>query len=148
MITPDIPVRTAYLTILSALGIGSISVPVFVDMVPVNIDPIPNTRVIITSQTTSIDAENKCGHGWKCTILLDIINEQSKGFANRDIVDMIEQQISDLIDIWTYADGDISIAPFTVYHTTFAGSHNMDLETPTRSITRKLVRYEHRLSPM
>lgn len=141
MIVPDKYIRQAYLTLL-----GDIGVPIFVDEVPQSVDPIPSPRIIITTQTKTTDGESKCGHGWRCSILLDIINEQERGFANRTVVDDIEQQVSDRIDTWTESGTDINIPPFVCYYTKFSDSHDMGLDMPTKTISRKLVRYEHRLN--
>lgn len=146
MKNPDKFVRKAYLIALSNVVMGSIPVPVYDKRVPINVKPIPTTRIILSSQTKRIDTETKCGHGWECSMLLDIISEQNISFVNTAIVDDIEEQISDLMDIWQAQGHEILIPPFVVYHTTFSDSHDIELETDTTTIIRKLVRYTHRLN--
>lgn len=146
MTNPDPYIRQAYLTLFGGLTIGSINVPVYVDEVPISVTPIPKTRVLITTQTKQQTNDTKCGHEWNCSILLDIISEQQRGYLNRTIVDNIEQQISDLIDLWTLNETELMIPPFVCYYTKAADSHSIILDTPTTSIVRKLVRYTHRIN--
>ena len=145
MINPSKYIRKAYLQLLSGLTSGSVPVPVFDRRIPIS-TPTPSTRVIITSQTNSITRENKCGHSWECTIILDVITEQDISFVNSAIVDDIEEQISNAIDTWTNTGQDISIPPFTVYHTTFQSSTDFELEFDTTTIIRRVIRYVHILN--
>lgn len=145
-VNPDKYIRRAYLIALTNVSMGSVAVPVFDRRVPINIKPIPSTRIIISSQSKQAFNETKCGHGWECSVLLDIITEQNNSFVNTAIVDDIEQQISDQIDIWQAKGHDILIPPFTCYYTRFSDSHDIELETPTTTIIRKLIRYTHRLN--
>ena len=146
MVTPDKYIRRAYLIALANVSSGSVSVPIYDRRVPVNVIPTPATRIIISSQTKQIANETKCGHGWQCSILLDVISEQNNSFVNTAIVDDIEEQISDQIDIWQAKDHDIKIPPFVCYRTLFSDSHDIEIETPTTTIIRKLIRYTHTLN--
>lgn len=148
MINPDKYIRRAYLIALANISSGSVSVPVFDRRVPISVKPIPSTRIIISSQTKSIADETKCGHGWDCSILLDIISEQNISFVNTAIVDDIEEQISNMIDLWQASKGELLIPPFKCYRTAFSDSHDMDLETPTLTIIRKVIRYTHRINSL
>lgn len=145
MVSPSKYIRKAYLQLLGGLTSGSIPVTVFDRRIPISI-PIPATRVIITSQTNAIARENKCGHSWECTIILDVVTEQDISFVNSAIVDDIEEQISNAIDTWTASGEDISIPPFTVYHTTFQSSTDFELEFDTTTTIRRVIRYVHILN--
>jgi len=145
MKSPDKWIRKAYLLALGNVTIGSVNIPVFDRRVPIDI-PQPETYVVISSQTKQIADENKCGHGWNCSVLLDIFSQQPTSFVNMQIVDDIEEQISDQLDIWQAKGREIYIPPFVVYHTTFSDSHDILIETPNTTIIRKLVRYNHRLN--
>lgn len=145
MLNPTKYVRAAYISLLGGISSGSMPVPIFDKLIPSS-TPIPPIRILIETQTSAITAENKCGHQWLCTILLDIIYEQNTSFVNSATLDDIEQQISDIIDLWTSGRIEVAIPPFIVNHTTFAGSHSIEVQTPTLTITRRLVRYQHRLS--
>lgn len=146
MKNPDKYVRKAYLAALGNITLGSVHIPVFDERVPINIKPIPLTRIIISSQDKTRDSETKCGHGWECSILLDVISEQNVSFVNASIVDDIEEQISNQIDIWQAIRNEILMPPFVCYYTKFSDSHRIVLETDTTTIIRKLIRYTHRLN--
>lgn len=148
MVSPDKYIRKAYLNALSSITSGSINIPVFDRRMPINIKPIPQTRIIISSQTKRSSSESKCGHGWECSMLLDIISEQNVSFVNMAVVDDIEEQINDQIDLWQASHREFYIPPFVCYYTRFSDSHDIELETPTTTIIRKLVRYTHRLNSL
>lgn len=133
MTNPDGFIRLAYLSL-------GISVPIYVDEVPVNIT-VPANRVILSTQTKRSDSTSQCGHTWDCSILLDIICEQQRGFSNRDVVDNIEQEILSAVDTQ-----DFGIPPFIVEYTNIQDAHSSNLETPTKTITRKLLRVTHKLN--
>lgn len=141
MKNPSKYVRKAYLTLLADIG-----TPIYDRRLPKNITPIPATRVIISSQTNSPSNLTNCGRGWTCSILLDIINEQPTGYVNSAVIDDIEELISNRIDIWTSSHTDIEIPPFTVLQTNFSDSHDVEIETPTVTISRRIIRYTHRLN--
>lgn len=140
MQSPDKFIRKAYLQLLANIGC-----PIY-DMVLPKSETIPSTYVLITSQTKRPYEETKCGHEWDCTILLDIIAEFNHGFANRAVADDIETAILTAIDTWTFEQQQISIDPFTVYRTVVDDSHDLSLNTPTKTIVRKLLRFRHFLS--
>jgi len=140
MLNPNKYVRKAYLTLLSG-----ISVPIFNRRIPINLT-IPATYILISSQSTNISRENKCGHGWEVSVTLDIVSTQDVSFVDVGKVDDIEQEISDRLDLWTNSQTEIEIPPFVVYHTTFQNSQDFELETDTQTQLRKVVRYNHILN--
>lgn len=142
MKNPDTFVRTALIAAFASITSGGNPVPVYDMQVPKNIIPVPMRRILLTTQTKSQADTSKCGHNWKCSILVDIVYEQPQGYIDRSITDDIEQQISDIVDLST---GDLSIPPFKVLNTQMLDSHDMSLQTQTTSITRKLVRYQFML---
>jgi hypothetical protein len=147
MKNPDKVVRAKYISLFSSIttpnGSGVQTVPVFDMLVPRSVNPIPKIRIVITSQTKVQANTSKCGHDWGCTIAMDVISEQELGFANTAILDDIEEQISNLIDLQT---GDVDFSPFICYNTKTLTPTDMSYTTPTKSIGRKVVRYEHQLS--
>jgi hypothetical protein len=124
----------------SLLSLFTTIVPTFDVEVPKSVDPIPATRILLSTQTKTQRNTSKCGHNWQCSILVEIINEQHQGYADRSIVDDIDEQISDMVDL--IGSNDITIPPFTVYNTQYLEEHDMTLETPTKTINRLLVRYQ------
>lgn len=143
MLIPDTPIRAAYITALSGITSGGNQVPIYDLQVPKNVIPVPKIRILLSTQTKQQWNTSKCGHNWVCSILLDIIYEQMQGYVDRNVVDDIEQQISDILDL---QHGDIGIAPFVVLNTQMLDAHDMSLQTATTTITRKLVRYQHILA--
>lgn len=141
MKNPSKYIRKAYLALLADIG-----TPIYDRRVPKDVTPIPATRVIISSQTNSPSNQTNCGRGWTCSILLDIINEQPTGYVNSATIDDIEELISNRIDLWTASHTDISIPPFTVYQTQFSDSHDIEIETQTVTIARRVIRYTHRIN--
>lgn len=147
MVNPDKYIRAKYIALLSTVttpnGSGVLPVPVYDMMVPLSVMPIPAIRIVITTQTKAQANTTKCGHDWTCSISMDIINEEQLGFANTAILDNIEEQISDLIDL---NDGDIDLSPFMCYNTQTHTPTDLSYKTQTKSIGRKVLRYEHQVS--
>lgn len=147
MINPDKVIRAKYISLFTSVTTPAISgvqhVPVYDKLVPKSVVPIPATRIVITTQTKNQANTTKCGHDWATVITLDIINEQPQGFANTAILDDIEEQISDLIDL---QNGDVDFSPFTCYNTQVHTPTDLSYETPTKSIGRKVLRFEHLIS--
>lgn len=132
-IIPDKYVRKAFLTLFSGIG-----TPMYETKVPKDITPIPPQRVLLSTQTNTQHNTNKCGHNWSHSILLDIISEQPQGYSDKSIVEDIWQQINSVVDV----QSDISVEGFIIYNTQMIESHDIELDTPTKSINRKLVRYQ------
>lgn len=131
-IIPDTAVRTAFISLL-----GGIGTPLYETRVPENIDPIPAQRVLLSTQTDRQANTNKCGHLWRHSILLDIISENVRGYSNKSVVEAIANQINAIIDV----QSDIPVNGFVIYDTTIENIHDMDFDTATKSINRKLVTY-------
>lgn len=132
-IIPDKFIRKAFLTLLSGIG-----TPIFENKVPKSVDPVPLRRIILSTQTDAQHNTSKCGHNWSHSILLDIISEQPQGYSDKSIVEDIWQTINAVIDV----QNDISVDGFTIYNTQMLDSHDIELDTQTVSINRKLVRYQ------
>lgn len=141
MVIPDKYIRKAYISLINIqLANNYLTCPIYDSIIPKDINPIPPLRIILSTQTKKQANTTKCGHDWLCTILLDIIYEQNLGFVDKVMVETIEEVISNAIDLNPI---DIPIPPFFVYHTEILDSHDMSLQTQTKSINRKLVRYQH-----
>jgi hypothetical protein len=76
--------------------------------------------------------------------LLDIVYEQQQGYVDRAVVENIEQQISDIVDL--IGSNDLPIPPFTVLNTQLINTNDIITQTPTTTVTRKLIRYQHILN--
>lgn len=142
MLSPDKYIRAKYFE----YEVSTFTFYLFDFQVPEDFIPIPSTYVLMSTQTKQIANETKCGHGWNCSILLDIISEQQHGFLDRSIVDDIETEILTAIDTWTFIKTDIGIQPFIVYYTKVEDSRDLSVNTPTKTIVRKLLRISHILN--
>lgn len=143
MVNPDTYIRTKYISLFASITSGGNPVPVYDKLVPKSIVPVPPTRIVITSQTKNQANTTKCGHDWATVITLDVIHEHPQGYADTAILDDIEQQISDLIDL---PGEDVDFSPFICYNTQVHTPIDLSYETPTLSIGRKVLRFEHQLS--
>lgn len=135
---PDTAIRQGFITALSG-----ISTPIFDEEVPKSVIPIPAQRVLLSSQITAQHDTSKCGHLWMSTILLDIISEQDQGYSNRAIPEVILNDINLIIDTLE----SINIPGFKVYNTQVLNIHDASLQTSTKTVNRKLVRYQFLLGP-
>lgn len=140
MTTPDKYIRKAYLLAIAAQFVtDGITCPIYDMQVPKDTSPVPPLRLILSTQTKKQANTSKCGHDWNASILLDIIYEQQQGFTDRSVVDDVETSVNSAIDV----EEDIDCPPFTIYNTQILDTHDMSLQTPTKSITRRLVRIQH-----
>lgn len=137
MVNPDSYIRKAYGQLLSGIGC-----PIYDMVVPKDKELLP-LYVLISTQSKRPYETTKCGHDWDCTILLDIIATFQNGFADRAVVDDLETKILTAIDTWTFEQTDIAIPPFRVYNTEIDDSHDDFLNTPSKTIVRKLLRFRH-----
>jgi hypothetical protein len=138
---PDKYIRQAYITAINAeLSANYVTCAIFETEVPKDVIPIPATRMILSTQTKKQANTTKCGHDWNCTILVDIISEQNQGFSDKSITEDLEELVNNAIDI---SPSDLLIPPFIVYNTQVLSSNDMGLETPTKTINRKVVRFQH-----
>lgn len=134
---PDTPVRRAFISALSG-----ISVAIYDMVVPKSAD-VPNQYILLTTQTNSQADTSKCGHNWWHTILLDVVSIQDQGYTDRSVLDNICDQINQIVDTLE----SIGIPGFAVYNTQVMDTHDMSLETQTKTINRKLMRYQFLLGP-
>lgn len=132
--TPDLPVRESVYALLTPLGSPVYDMQVPKDMI------IPDLYILLTSQTNRQHSTNKCGHLWATTILIDVVYQQSQGFSNRAPLDTLCSAINGVLDLNA---GDIALTGFQVMNTQVLDTHDMgSLNTPTKTINRKLMRYQ------
>jgi len=97
----------------------------------------PNTYVLMTSQSKTVDKANKCEYRWECSLLLDIVTVY-KGAGNtgsRVKGDDAEGVIYELIK-------NINITGYEVVNRTFSFPDSLSLKTPTENIFRNFIRIE------
>jgi len=132
--TPDLQVRQTIYGLITPLGS-----PVYDMQVPKDA-VIPDLYILLTSQTNRQHSTSKCGHLWATTILLDVVYQQAQGFSNREPLDALCSNINQVVDL---NGGDITLTGFQVMNTQVLDTHDMGaLDTPTKTINRKLMRYQ------
>jgi hypothetical protein len=97
----------------------------------------PDTYVLMTSQSKTIDKANKCNYRWECSLSLDIITiyKGSGNTGSRLKGDDAESAIYELIK-------NITISGYTVVNRTFSFPDSLSLKTPTENIFRNFIRIE------
>lgn len=129
---PNTALRSAYLSALSGIGI-----PGWAKKVPKNITPIPVNYFLVTSQTLNPTERSKDCFEWLCSIVIDVIYAGAAGYANPVQTETIEAQII------TAIEAGITVEGFDVKSIRFIDSINLDEETDTQSIERRVITYQH-----
>jgi hypothetical protein len=131
LISPDKYIRKAYLAALAGAG-----VPVYAKKVPID-KAIPQKYILLSTQTKQRTAVSKNGWEWNTQITIDIVFVGVKGVAQTDKVDDVEGAVIEAIENGITVDG------FAVKSTDLINSQPLDIETPTQSIERRILIYEH-----
>lgn len=134
-LNPNKYIRTAYINALrTATGLQ-----VWHKKLPKSVKPIPPQYIILDSQTKNETVKAKTDYfEWLCTLDVHIMNYNDKGFTNTTIVDDIEEKVIEVIKL----DG-VTIANFSNKNVDILDSMDLDLETDTNSIDRRVIKFEH-----
>lgn len=132
---PDAPLRTVYLA-----GMNTI-IQAWSNKVPKSVT-VPNQYIILQDQIKNPTDKGKEGcMEWLCTMIVDIYNINPSGYSSIGGIDNIEEQVIDWIESGFIVDGFmlksidfIESVPFT------------PIETPTQTIERRTIRYQHWLA--
>jgi len=97
----------------------------------------PDTYVLMTSQSKTIDKATKCNYRWDCSLLLDIITvyKGSGNTGSRLKGDNVESAIFELIK-------NIEITGYEVVNRTFTFPDSLSLKTSTENVFRNFIRIE------
>lgn len=129
ILNPNAPIRTALKSALTPIGL-----PIFAKRVPK--DTKLTQYIILSSQTKNRTEVSKDCFDWSCTIHIECINYNQSGFVSPKSNDDIEEQIIDIIQ------SGIDIDNFIVKDTTFIQSIDLDIDTPTATIERRVITYQ------
>jgi len=141
ILNPNEPLRAAYVAAME-LATG---LPVWAKKVPKDTE-IPQQYIIVSTQTKNRIEEYKNLEAfplvankfeWQCSITIDLYNVNMSGFGNPAVNDEVEQQVVDVIQSGIEVDG------FHVKSYEFFGSVDLDIETDTQSIERRVITYQH-----
>lgn len=131
---PEAPLRTAYIAALSGIQ------PIWAGEIPKDA-VVPNQYTIIGDQTKNPTEKGKEGcMEWLCSIVIKIYNVNPAGYSALGVNDNIEEQIIDAIE------SGITVEGFMVKSTDFIDSVPFSLQTPTQSIERRSIVYQHWLA--
>ena len=136
MLTPNTPLRIAYLNALAGIG-----VPVYAKKIPKDVK-IPLNFIILNAQLLKRTEVSKNSWEWLCAINVDITYNGVTGFASPVQTEIVEQAVL------TAIEGGITVPGFFVKSTVLFNSLSMDAETPTQSIERRIITYQHWLCQM
>jgi hypothetical protein len=130
-LNPNQPLRDAYITALSAIGL-----PVKSKKIPKNSSAVQQ-YILITSQIKKRTCISKDCYDYLCSISVDINYFSPNGYVDSNKNDDIEGQVVNIIEDGIEVDG------FMVKSSDFVQSIPLDIETPTYSIQRQIITYQH-----
>lgn len=118
------------------IGVLGINTPYRVYDMRVSGNNVPNNYIILSTQTKQEGMENKCGNGWDCTILIDIVTRfmGTSNPGNREVVNDIEEYVIQQMEGFS-AEG------FSLFSVEMESSTSLDTLTDTQNVFRQLVRY-------
>jgi hypothetical protein len=131
---PNTPLRAGY---IAAIKSDIPDTPVWAKKVPRSISPLPAEYILITSQTLNRTAIGKDCWEWLCSIVVDIVFQGPLGFSNTEKVDTIEEKVINAIE------SNLQVEGFQVKSVDLVQSITLDAETPTQSVERRVLTYEH-----
>lgn len=134
---PNIPVRVALIAALSS----ATGLPVWHKKVPKNVKPIPTSYILLQSQSKQRTAISKNCWEWDSTINIDITYINQQGFSNTVPIDNAEEQAINVIE-------DLEIPGWFVKNIHLIGSSDLDDETDTQTVERRILIYNFWLWPM
>lgn len=133
VINPDKYVRLAYKTPLETVA------EVFEKKVPKD-GIIRNKYYLISTQKKNEIERSKDGYEWLVSIVIECVSIQDLGFASSVSINDMEEHLISVVD------SGLNIAGFDLKETTFVDSIPLDIDTPTNSIYRRVVTYQHWLN--
>jgi hypothetical protein len=132
MLEANEPLRIAVKTALSATGI-----PVFGKKVNTDKKPQPTQYFLLTTQTKNRTEVSKDCFDWLLSINIECINIVPSGSTQPATVYQMEGQVINIIQ------AGIIIPNFIVKDVMFIDSVDLDLETPTSTIERRVIIYQY-----
>lgn len=97
---------------------------------------IPQAYIILSTQTKTEGLESKCGNGWDCTLLFDLVTRFT-GTSNPGN----REQVNDMEEFVMTKMLDFQVQGFDVFDIELESSTSLDTLTDTQNVFRQLVRY-------
>lgn len=135
MKNPNKHIRKTYVDALAS----ATSLPVYGNGIPKD-KVLPDKYILLTTQTKNPFARDKENFEWLCSINIELYSVNEKGYNSSLKVDDIEE-----IVLTTISNG-ITVSGFNTKFVRFVDSVSLPIETPTNTINRIIVIYEHWLN--
>lgn len=141
MANPTTAIRESFWNALN----GTISAQIFVDNIPLGVDPLPSVYVLISGQSKQERSICKrCPNLWTCSITLDVISVTDASQNNRLLVDNIEQEIYEIVNKCS----DFQVEGFSITNMRLLNTLNADVDIDTQNLDRQIVTYEMQLEEL
>lgn len=141
MANPTTAIRESFWYALS----GVISAPIFVDNIPLGVDPLPVVYVLISGQSKQERSICKrCPNLWTCSITLDVISVTDASNNNRLLVDNVEQEIYEIVNKCS----DFQVDGFSITNMKLLNTLNADVDIDTQNLDRQIVTYEMQIEEL
>jgi hypothetical protein len=131
---PNIPIRTALISLLSALNVSAWN-----KRIPKNV-AAPSKYALLTSQTKQPTETSKCGYEWMASINVDLYKINPYGYVDTTAIDNLEQDVINGIE-------DLIIPGWDLKNITLLNIQDLDADTTTQTIERRVVSYQFWLWP-
>lgn len=135
---PDKWIRKAVYDAINNVVVDGNTIPCYDTRVTTN--NIPQHYILMTTQSNSVDKNNKCEHFWDSDILLDIITtyDSAGNPGSRLLADNILDRVRQLTNNLTL---DVA-SGLTIMFNTQDFPNDISTITPNESVFRKLIRIE------
>jgi len=135
---PDKWIRKAVYTAINNIVVDGNTIPCYDTRVTSNI--IPDHYILMTTQTNTVQKENKCENFWQSDIVLDIITsyDSTGNPGSRLLADNIMDSVRNLTKSLTL---DVACG-LTIIFSTQNFPNDITTLTPNETIFRKLMRLE------
>lgn len=138
-------VRLAYISLIQSVT----GLDCYDQSIPIDLQPLPDTYVLITTDNKNETSPGKPSisdlTAFNCTEInyattVDIVSVSEKGFVSNVVVEDIETAIVNAIKTM------LSVPGIMVKNTVLVNSQPLPVETPTSTVQRKVLSFQHWLS--
>lgn len=131
---PDKWVRKAIYDIVHQIEVSDKVIPCF----DTNAANYTGDHYVIMSTQTNVEDPNKCGNGWRSTILLEIFTRHRKNTGSRVLAeDIIDEMLVELEEFNLMSESGLRIQDRTI-----STPNDITQNTQTSVVHRKFLRYE------
>lgn len=134
-VNPNVPIRTALISLLTGL-----SIPAWNKRIPKNV-ATPLMYALLTSQTKQPTEISKCGYEWMASVNVDLYRINPYGYVNTVPIDDLEQNVVNFIE-------ELTIPGWNVKNINLLNIQDLDADTTTNTIERRVVSYQFWLWPV